>query len=100
MRGTRMVACSAKRQSPARRVLGLNVHSFTETELEELILGNAATGSGFVATYATAYSLASTRRNPSFCRTLNSCDVCYPDGWGVAFASLLLGSGSMPKTTA
>ena len=95
-----MGGVSAKTQVLARRVLGLNVHSFAEAELEELILRSAVEGDGFVATYATAYSLALTRRNPSFCRALNSCDVCYPDGWGVSFASLLLGNGVMPKTTA
>jgi N-acetylglucosaminyldiphosphoundecaprenol N-acetyl-beta-D-mannosaminyltransferase len=95
-----MAACLVQRQVPAKRVLGLNVHSLTEPELEELILRSAVEGDGFVATYATAYSLASTRKNPNFCRALNSCDVCYPDGWGVAFASLLLGNGTMPKTTA
>ncbi len=95
-----MATCVTKVPVPSKRVLGLNVHSFTEPELEELILRSARDRDGFVATYATAYSLASTRRNPAFCRALNSCDVCYPDGWGVAFASLLLGNGTMPKTTA
>lgn len=95
-----MIACTTKVRKPVRRVLGLNVHGFTEPELEELILRAAAKGDGFVATYATAYSLALTGRDDSFCRTLNSCDVCYPDGWGVSLASFLLGQGAMPKTTA
>ncbi|MDQ6630563.1 MAG: WecB/TagA/CpsF family glycosyltransferase [Verrucomicrobiota bacterium] len=83
-----------------RNLLGLRVHKIREHDLMALALDNASKNKGGVITYANAFTLWLAQRQPEFAATLNCCDLCYPDGVGVALTSLLLGHGNMPKTTA
>ncbi|MGI8967299.1 MAG: WecB/TagA/CpsF family glycosyltransferase [Limisphaerales bacterium] len=85
---------------PLRNLLSLNVHVISEAEIEALILHLASKGHGLVVTYATAYTLVLAHQNKSFADTLNLCDLCYPDGVGIGIVNVLLGQGTMPKTTA
>src|SRR5689334_482667 len=68
---------------PSRNLFGLRVHSINETRLTEIILERAQVGHGFAATYATAHTLAMVRSHEGFRQTVNSLDMCYPDGSGV-----------------
>jgi N-acetylglucosaminyldiphosphoundecaprenol N-acetyl-beta-D-mannosaminyltransferase len=86
-------------QRNARRLLGLRVQHVSEAQIRELVLERAAAQQGFLATYATAHTFV-LARNWRFRQMLEPFDICFPDGFGVSVASVLLGQGTMPKTTA
>jgi len=78
----------------------LRLYSCSEQELLNEISEYTITKRGFVITYAHLHTLALAKEDGAVAKSINSCDICYCDGIGVSYTSILTNGHWLSKVTA
>jgi exopolysaccharide biosynthesis WecB/TagA/CpsF family protein len=72
----------------------------SEQELLNEIYEYTIAKRGCIITYAHLHTLALAAQDAAVAKTINSCDICYCDGIGVSYMSILINGRWLPKVTA
>jgi exopolysaccharide biosynthesis WecB/TagA/CpsF family protein len=78
----------------------LRLSSCSEQELLNWVCESTVAKRGCIITYAHLHTLALVIKDEAIAKTLNRCDICYCDGIGVSYMSILENWKWLPKVTA
>jgi exopolysaccharide biosynthesis WecB/TagA/CpsF family protein len=78
----------------------LRLSRCSEQELLNEIYQCTSAKRGCIITYAHLHTLALAREDGAVAKNINSCDICYCDGIGVSYASILINGHGLSKVTA
>jgi exopolysaccharide biosynthesis WecB/TagA/CpsF family protein len=78
----------------------LRLSRCSEQELLNEIVEYTIAKRGCIITYAHLHTLAVAKQDEAIAKTVNGCDICYCDGIGVSYMSILTNGQWLPKVTA
>jgi exopolysaccharide biosynthesis WecB/TagA/CpsF family protein len=78
----------------------LQLSCFSEQELLNEVSEYTTAKRGCIITYAHLHTLALAKEDGALAKTINGCDICYCDGIGVSYVSILTNGRWLPKVTA
>jgi len=78
----------------------LRLSRCSEHELLKKIYEYTIAKRGSIITYAHLHTLALAKEDGAFAKTINNCDICYCDGIGVSYMSILINGHWLSKVTA
>jgi exopolysaccharide biosynthesis WecB/TagA/CpsF family protein len=78
----------------------LRLSCFSEQELLNEVFEYTNAKRGCIITYAHLHTLALAKKDEAVAKIINCCDICYCDGIGVSYMSILTNGKWLPKVTA